>query len=72
MTVLKIWEPPSDAASDAAENAGVAYRVGVMTNVGGANDQGFNQGAWDGLRNLTELAAAADVISRYKMLKYYL
>ena len=55
VTVLREWEPASAAAGGTiktpdADAAGV--RIGMITDVGGIDDDSFNQSAWEGLQEL--------------------
>ena len=47
--LLKEW--PAETAQEVAgvQIMGRIYRVGMITDIGGVNDQGFNQSAWEGL-----------------------
>lgn len=45
--------PTAEApATDENEQATVDFKVGMVTDVGGVNDQSFNQSAWEGLKDL--------------------
>lgn len=53
--VLSLVACGGGAAEGEGEGEGEAttIKVGMVTDVGGINDQSFNQGAWEGLKNLT-------------------
>ena len=49
----------SEAASSAAESkaesaAATDFKIGMVTDTGGVNDQSFNQSAWEGLQKLSK------------------
>ncbi|WP_081677422.1 BMP family lipoprotein [Butyrivibrio sp. WCD3002] len=43
-------EEAAEATDDAAALDGTGYKIGLVTDVGGVNDQSFNQSAWEGLQ----------------------
>ncbi|MBR4138831.1 MAG: BMP family ABC transporter substrate-binding protein, partial [Lachnospiraceae bacterium] len=49
-------EPKADAPEAATEEAAPAetFKVGLITDVGGVEDQSFNQSAWEGLQKAKE------------------
>lgn len=53
-------QKPDDASgSDVQEPTTI--KIGMVTDVGGVNDQSFNQGAWEGLQDLASKNSAFDV-----------
>ena len=56
--LLKEWTTENEAAEAGAQAAGRQYRVGMITDVGGVKDQGFNQSAWEGLVAYQEVTGA--------------
>ena len=56
--LLKEWTTENEAAEAGAQAAGRQYRVGMITDVGGVKDQGFNQSAWEGLVAYQEATGA--------------
>lgn len=57
VTILREWEPASAADANiktpAGDTAGV--RIGMITDVGGIDDDSFNQSAWEGLQELARV-----------------
>lgn len=56
--LLREWSVDQDDHAKAVENTAIKRRVGMVTDIGGVNDQGFNQSAWDGLYMLHEKTGA--------------
>ncbi len=57
--VLNVWESDTDIADDETESdfgfsEDVSNKVGMVTDVGGIDDESFNQSAWEGLQALSE------------------
>ncbi|MDD3260727.1 MAG: BMP family ABC transporter substrate-binding protein [Oscillospiraceae bacterium] len=50
----------TSAAGSAASASGQGYKIRMVTDTGGVNDQSFNQSSWEGLQNLKK-ATGADV-----------
>ena len=45
-------EKPSDSGETSLETGDTLYKVAMVTDVGGINDQGFNQSAWQGMEKM--------------------
>ena len=50
--LLKEWVVQADAEAAGMQEQDRIYRVAMVTDIGGVDDQGFNQSAWDGLEAL--------------------
>ena len=66
--VLNVWESDTDIADDETESdfgfsEDVSNKVGMVTDVGGIDDESFNQSAWEGLQALSE---NKNVVTEYK------
>ena len=59
---VRVWSSDSEDFADAISEYGVAAgrKVGIVTDVGGIDDESFNQGAWEGMQNLA-LSTGADI-----------
>ena len=58
-----------DSGSSDKEDAGSkdkVYKIGMVTDVGGVNDESFNQSAWEGLQKLQEELGKDKVVVNYK------
>ncbi len=54
--VMRIWEKDGEAVEDGVSSKqagdGSSIKIGMETNLGGIDDESFNQSAWEGLQNL--------------------
>lgn len=60
-------KPDSDSSDkDGAGSKDKVYKIGMVTDVGGVNDESFNQSAWEGLQKLQEELGKDKVVVNYK------
>ncbi len=57
--LLKEWVAKADAESANMQDQNRIYRVAMVTDIGGVDDQGFNRSAWDGLEALKNATDAS-------------
>ncbi len=57
--LLKEWVVEADAEAADVQEQNRVYRVAMVTDIGGVDDQGFNQSAWDGLEALKNATGAS-------------
>ena len=56
--LLKEWTAETTQEATGVQTTGKIYRVGMITDIGGVKDQGFNQSAWEGLLAFRELTGS--------------
>ncbi len=58
--VVRVWSPEAEGGDDDGGTHGFASgrKVGMVTDVGGIDDESFNQGAWEGMQLLTSSTGA--------------
>jgi basic membrane protein A len=56
--LLMEWTVETAQEAASVQETGKKYRVGMITDIGGVKDQGFNQSAWEGLLAFHELTGA--------------
>ena len=57
--LLKEWVVQADAGATDMQAQDRIYRVAMVTDIGGVEDQGFNQSAWEGLEELRNSTGAS-------------
>ena len=57
ITVLRQWEPENRGETESSATAGLPA-IGLVADVGGIQDESFNQGAWEGLQALQKATGA--------------
>ena len=57
--LLREWVVQADAEATDMQEQDRVYRVAMVTDIGGVDDQGFNQSAWEGLEALKEATGTA-------------
>ena len=57
--VVQIWEKESDVEEEpiavSEDIEGAKSKIGMVTDLGGVEDESFNQGAWEGLESLSKI-----------------
>ncbi|MEG0843217.1 MAG: BMP family ABC transporter substrate-binding protein [Romboutsia sp.] len=59
-------KPDKGTDEAASKDAGKVFKIGMVTDVGGVNDQSFNQSAWEGLEKLQEEIGKDKIEVKYK------
>ena len=57
--LLREWSGEREADETQVQSSERVVRVGMMTDMGGIEDQGFNQSAWEGLASFAEKTGSA-------------